>query len=83
MALYLLFNINYPLPDLPPRGKALMKGILSPLGEIRKGVVDLKTISNLFQNFLYMSRISVVFGRFDFQYSADEIVDVDIIQLIE
>jgi hypothetical protein len=31
----------YPLPSLPPRGKELL--IISPLGEIRKGV-SFKTI---------------------------------------
>jgi hypothetical protein len=30
-------HYNYPLPNLPPEGKE-QKQILSPLGEIRKGV---------------------------------------------
>jgi hypothetical protein len=32
----------YPLPILPPRGQELL--ILSPLGEIRKGVVSSKIV---------------------------------------
>jgi len=35
--------MKYPLPILPPRGQGLP--ILSPLGEIRKGVVSLKPVT--------------------------------------